>query len=438
VTTQIIRGDRLVSQQSLGEWDGEFCPFPASGSHAGVASLQQAASARVSQESAPSGAVVLRHAALRVLRDRYPSFAAIAVDPMRNEVVVTDENLFQIMFFNRMENNTADQVAQPVRVIGASWDASMLKREEAKTRIEFQSGVYIEPGTGNVYAVNNDTEDHLTVFSRDARGNVPPNRAIHTPHGTFGIAVDESSQEMFLTLEHHSAVVTYKKGASGEDAPIRLLQGDRTRLADPHGIAFDPRGGLIFVANHGSASTHEGSSPEAVALRVKRPTWPFERNLWVPGTGRKVTPSITVYSTTSSGDTAPVRVIEGSRTRLNWPTGIALDSGRGELYVANDAGESILVFDATAAGDVAPRRVLAGARTGLKNPTGVALDLQNGELWVANFGNHTATAYPLAAQGDVAPLRTIRKAPRGTPSLMIGNPGAIAYDTRREQILVPN
>jgi hypothetical protein len=82
--------------------------------------------------------------------------------------------------------------------------------------------------------------------------------------------------------------------------------------------------------------------------------------------------------------------------------------------------------------------VLGGTRTGLRNPTGVALDLQNGELWVANFGNHTATAYPLAAQGDVPPLRTIRKAPSGTPSLMIGNPGAVTYDTRREQILVPN
>lgn len=438
-TTQIIGGNRLVSRQSLAEWDGQFCPFPASASTLTAALPQQAGSGGgASLASAPSRETIVRREALRVIRDRFPSFAAIAVDPMRNEIAVTDENLFQIMFFNRTENTPAKVVAEPVRVIGAAWDGSMLRREEAKTRIEFQSGIYIEPGTGNVYAVNNDTEDHLIVFSREARGNVAPNREIHTPHGAFGIAVDEGSQEMFLTLEHHSAVVTYQKGASGEDAPIRLLQGDRTRLADPHGIAFDPPSGLIFVANHGSGSSHAVSSPEAVGLRSKRPTWPFERNLWVPGTGRKLPPSITVYSRTSSGDTAPVRIIEGPRTRLNWPTGIAVDSGRGELYVANDAGDSILVFDATAAGDVAPRRVLKGPRTGLKNPTGVALDLQNGELWVANFGNHTATAYPLAAQGDVPPVRTIRKAPSGTPSLMIGNPGAVAYDTQREEILVPN
>ena len=36
------------------------------------------------------------------------------------------------------------------------------------------------------------------------------------------------------------------------------------------------------------------------------------------------------------------------------------------------------------------------------------------------------------------PDRTIRAAVDGTPSLMIGNPGAVAYDTKREEILAPN
>ena len=27
---------------------------------------------------------------------------------------------------------------------------------------------------------------------------------------------------------------------------------------------------------------------------------------------------------------------------------------------------------------------------------------------------------------------------RGTPALQIGNPGAVAYDTKRDEILVPN
>jgi DNA-binding beta-propeller fold protein YncE len=96
------------------------------------------------------------------------------------------------------------------------------------------------------------------------------------------------------------------------------------------------------------------------------------------------------------------------------------------------------VFDAKAKGNAPPKRIIKGAKTGLANPTGVAVDAQNHEVWVANFGGHTATAYPIDASGDVAPVRTIRNAPPGTPSLMIGNPGAVAYDTKREEILVPN
>ena len=101
-------------------------------------------------------------------------------------------------------------------------------------------------------------------------------------------------------------------------------------------------------------------------------------------------------------------------------------------------GPSILVFDANARGDVAPKRVLKGPKTKLANPTSVALDRKNGELWVTNFGAHSATAYPIAAAGDVAPLRTIRAAPVTAPSLMIGNPGALTYDSKRQEILVPN
>jgi DNA-binding beta-propeller fold protein YncE len=260
---------------------------------------------------------------------------------------------------------------------------------------------------------------------------VAPSRDLAIPHGAFGIAVDEENQEVFLTIQHDAAVVVFRKTASGKDAPVRLLQGDRTRIANPHGIALDPRSGLMFITNQGSVSSRAAVGPGAANR-------PLLRDAAIPGSGRMLPPAITVHSKSASGDTPPIRVIEGPRTRLNWPTAIVVSPERRELYVSNDATDSILVFDAGATGDVEPLRVLAGPRTGLKNPTGLFLDTQNGELWVANFGNHTATVYPLAAQGDVAPLRTIRSAPEGTSSQMIGNPGGVAFDTRREEILVPN
>jgi 6-phosphogluconolactonase (cycloisomerase 2 family) len=117
---------------------------------------------------------------------------------------------------------------------------------------------------------------------------------------------------------------------------------------------------------------------------------------------------------------------------------MSLDPESGDLYVANDIGNSILVFRGTDQGDVAPRRVIKGNATSLNSPTGVFVDGKNKELWVANMGNSSATVYPLGANGNVTPLRTIRSAPLGKVSLKFGKTQALVYDSKRQQILVPN
>jgi DNA-binding beta-propeller fold protein YncE len=117
---------------------------------------------------------------------------------------------------------------------------------------------------------------------------------------------------------------------------------------------------------------------------------------------------------------------------------MTLDEQAGELFVANDADNSVLVFRVTDSGDVAPKRILKGPKTGIRHPTGIFLDLKNKELWLSNMGNHSATVYRMDAQGDAAPVRTIRSAPQGKDAQAIGNPGAVGYDSKREEVLVPN
>ena len=117
---------------------------------------------------------------------------------------------------------------------------------------------------------------------------------------------------------------------------------------------------------------------------------------------------------------------------------MAVHEERGEIFVANDADDSVLVFRLSDNGDVAPTRVIKGPRTGLMNPTGIAVDAKNDEVWATSMGNYKVTAYPIDANGDVPPSRTIRGGPEGKVSQMIGNPGAVGYDTLRNQILVPN
>jgi DNA-binding beta-propeller fold protein YncE len=220
------------------------------------------------------------------------------------------------------------------------------------------------------------------------------------------------------------------------------LQGDRTGLGDPHGIALDTRNDLIFVSNFGSTNTMRrdvaGGAGEYGREGVGKEHWPLDRDHAVPGSGRNMPPSITVYSKKASGDTAPLRVIRGPRTQLNWPAGMTVDSDRGELFVANDMGDSVLVFSTSANGDAAPIRVLKGPKTLIRYPNGVTLDLVNNELWVANFGNHTATVYRRDASGDTPPLRVIRSGPLNANVPTLGNPFPVAFDTKRGEILVPN
>jgi DNA-binding beta-propeller fold protein YncE len=356
----------------------------------------------------------------------------VVVDPIRDEIVLQDENLFQIMTYDRTANTPPKAAfTEPKRVIGGS-----------NTKIEFNCGLYVDPQSGDIYSISNDTVDTMVVFSRNQKGNVPPARELFTPHRTFGIAVNEDAQELVLTIQSPPAIMVYHKLAKGKEPPIRIVEGDHTRLEDPHGVALDTKRKVMFVSNHGSVSfSKDGRN----FMR-----YPAENGGWhipnegerraniLAGSGKFMPPSITVYPLNAEGDVAPVRVIEGPATQLNWPAQIFFDEEHNELYVANDVNDSILVFRGSDNGNATPFRVIKGSKSGIKNPTGVYLDSVHQELVVANMGNHSATVYPRTADGDTPPLRTIRAAPAGRQALEIGNPGAVAYDSRRDQILVPN
>jgi DNA-binding beta-propeller fold protein YncE len=400
-----------------------------------VARLQQraASAGRAATVDEAKKVEVANRKPLRIIRDRYALFSAVAVDAERNEVVLQDENMFRTLVYDRTTNTPPNAaLSEPKRIIGGP-----------KTHLELNCGVYIDPKTGNIFAVNNDTEDHLVVFDRQAKGDVEPTWMLHTPHGAFGIAVDEPAEEMIFTIQHSNAVVAFRKTAKDDDPPTWLLQGDRTLLADPHGIALDNKRGLIFVTNFGSTATPRADRGGIIRYnRTKfkpgsKAFWPLDPGQMVPGSGRNLPATITVYDKKARGDAPPLRVISGPKTQLDWAEGLFVDEERGELYVANDAGGSVLVYSTEASGDAAPLRILKGPHTLLHYPSSVYIDFKNDELWVANFGNHTTTVYKRAASGDAPPIRQIRSAPTGTPAPALAN-ARIGYDTKREQILAPN
>ena len=345
---------------------------------------------------------------LRFIKDPNPSFSAVAVNSDANMLVVSDENLFRVMQYDTRDNTPPNaRLTEPKRIIGGT-----------NTKFEMVCGVYIDPKTKEIYALNGDTQNWMPVFGTDARGNATPSRALNIPGHPFQMAADEDAQLLYMTIQSDNMISVYRKQASGGEKPLRTIRGIDTGLEDPHGLALDTKNRLIYVSNFGNADIRLGAG----AGRY----------------GKFDPPSITVYPMDGMGNIKPLRVIQGAKTLMNWPAHMAFDEARQELFVANDADDSILVFKASDQGDVAPTRVIKGPHTGIKNPPGLALDSKLGELYVASMGTPAVTVYPVTANGDVAPLRTIRGGPKDAVGLMIGNPGAVGYDSKREQILVPN
>ena len=391
---------------------------------------QQVASTAAPSTADPRKTVQITRAPARTIKDPNSSFSAVAVDVAHNEIVLQDENLAQIMVYGRQDNTPSKAaLTEPKRIIGGS-----------ATKVAMNCGVYVDPETGDIYNVNGDTQDWLTVFSREQKGNVPAMRELEAPHRAFGVTVDEEAKELFVTVQHPPAVVVWPKYAQGKDAPLRILEGQHTMLAEAQGIALDTKNQLMYVANQGAYAKMPNSIGWSRALVPGAKTWEIPDRVLdlIPGTGEFHDPSINVYPLKANGNTKPLRIIQGSMTRLNWPAHLSMDVEHQELYVANPVTHEITVFSANASGNVAPIRSIKGPHTQLAYPHGVFVDTKNDEVVVANFGNHSSTIYKRTASGDAAPVRQIRSAPPDAPAPMFGNIGSATYDTKRSQLLIFN
>ena len=363
---------------------------------------------------------------VRMVVDPYPSFNGVAVDTTNDLVMMSDTNRKSLLIYDRTAGSaTSKQAVDPrQQIMGPD------------TGVGFVAGVAMDPAHRELFTVNNDVEDRLVVFDYDARGNVRPKRLLYVPHQSWGIAFAPKRDVMALSVQTPNMFVVFKRDAKKFDAPIRSVRGPATGMADPHGIYFDETHNEIVVANHGNFRPGElitsYTAYDARESRQERTGDAFDEG----ARGRFVPSSVTVYDGDANGDAAPLRTIQGSRSQIDWPMGVAVDEVNNEIIVANNGDNSVLIFPRAAKGDVPPRRVIRGPRTGIKGPMGVAI--AKGEVWVANFGDHTALVFPRLAAGNVAPLRILRNAPAGKETSGFGNPYAVAYDTRRREVLVPN
>src|SRR5712691_743124 len=359
----------------------------------------------------------------RVISDPYPTLHSVVIDSERNKAFFSDPNRHALWSYDRLAASKGREQVEPLTGIRGP-----------ATGMMFIAAVTIDRDAQEIYTVDNDIGDRMMVFPYDAAGNVKPKRVLDVPHEAWGLSISPERNELAVSVESSRQIVIYRKGAEGHEPPLRTIRGPKTRLGDPHGVFLDGKNNEIIVANHGNQGGRQPAPGDAPARQ--RGTRVSEPQPIVGG--RFDEPSITVYNADAKGDVAPIRTIQGDQTGLNWPMAIDVDRNRNEIAVANNGDSSIRIFRRTDTGDVAPIRIIKGPATKIAGPMGVAYDLKNNEVWVANYGDHTALVFSNTTSGNVAPKRILRNAPAGSPTVGFGNPGAVAYDSKRDEILVPN
>ncbi|HXH26185.1 MAG TPA: hypothetical protein VNI78_13115 [Vicinamibacterales bacterium] len=209
------------------------------------------------------------------------------------------------------------------------------------------------------------SQPRIAAFARLANGTVFPERIIGGQNSrlgrtTHGIAYDEVNDEIVAPNPLAAAVLVFRGGAEGSEAPIRVIQGPLTGLSRPETVAVDTKNDELLVGD--------------------------------PGHRR-----ILVYRRDANGDARPIRVIQGPNTKLHQIVGIAVDPVRDRIvassYSRTGGVTGLLIFDRTAEGDAKPIGVIAGPRTGIHRLRQIALDPATGNIYVACINNEYLPPY---------------------------------------------
>ena len=168
-----------------------------------------------------------------------------------------------------------------------------------------------------------------------------------------GIAYDSVHDEIIVPVHLAGAVLVFRAGASGEEAPIRVIQGPHTRILRPETVNVDVKNNEIVV-------------------------------------GEDVGRDVLFFPRDANGDVAPLRMIRGEKTGLDEVRGVAVDPVKNLLVVASRSERGttgVFIFNRTDNGDVAPRALIAGPKSGIIRIRQLEVDPEQGKIFVAVKNN---------------------------------------------------
>ncbi len=256
----------------------------------------------------------------------------------------------------------------------------------------------------------------IAVFARLADGYTNPTRRIEgqktlLARTMHSIAYDAIHDEIVVPVPEAGAILTFRGAATGEEPPIRVIQGLKTLLLKPDRLGVDPVHNEILVPDDDQ---------------------------------------ILVFPREATGNVAPIRVIKGPDTKLG-AGAVEVDNVHDLLITVGRAGggggrygsSQILIFDRTASGNAKPKAVISGPNTMLTSTGGpFTIHAPTGRILVpirgpVPFGQMVALdsfvgVWSITDSGNIPPQWILGGPRAGTFEMIRG----IAVNAKHKEVIV--
>jgi hypothetical protein len=259
------------------------------------------------------------------------------------------------------------------------------------------------------------THPQIAAFARLAKENTLPLRRIEgqktkISRTMHGFAYDAIHDEIVVNSALSQAILTFRGDANGEQPPIRVIQGPRTKiLGTARGgndkVSIDPDNNEILLPTGnggiGGRERDQGTAPSAVL----------------------------VFDRMASGDVAPKRILTGPDTQIEGVPSVVVDPTRNLLFV--NSGGKMLIFDRTASGNAKPKAIIAGPRSQMGGLSTLQTYPAKG-LIVGGCSDNSICAWSVNDNGDIPPRYKVPAA-KITGYRIFG----VALDPVHKEIILP-
>jgi hypothetical protein len=226
------------------------------------------------------------------------------------------------------------------------------------------------------------------------------------------IHYDALHDEVLVTNPFAPAILVYRGGVNGEEAPIRVIQGPHTGLQRADRVEVDAVNNEIFVPDGEKILVFPRTGNGDVAPSRTLTPWNGDpavsvvadpvNDILVVGLGRgNAKGGLLVFKRNASENTKPRGVIQGPKTEIVRIQQMQVSPQKGWI-VATQAGKGdeqepegvfVGIWNIKDHGDIPPRWKIGGPNSGLKKPRGVALNFKYKELIIADMRLNSVLTY---------------------------------------------